>query len=58
MPPRQPVSVFDSHEVTNQAPPLPDLNLFTTDPILAAAVARVGLPGGSRLLAPSWGAKG
>jgi putative acyl-CoA dehydrogenase len=42
MPPRQPVSVFDSHEVTNQAPPLPDLNLFTTDPILAAAAAREG----------------
>ncbi len=42
MPPRQPISVFDSHEVTNQPPPLADYNLFDSDPVLAAAVGREG----------------
>ncbi|MGQ0486243.1 MAG: acyl-CoA dehydrogenase family protein [Hyphomicrobiales bacterium] len=42
MPPRQPIAVFDSHEVTNQPPPLVDYNLFDSDPILGAAVAREG----------------
>ncbi|MGH6947438.1 MAG: acyl-CoA dehydrogenase family protein [Kiloniellales bacterium] len=42
MPPRQPISVFDSHEVTNQPPPLGDYNLFDSDPVLRAALAREG----------------
>jgi len=42
MPPRQPISVFDSHEVTNQPPPLVDYNLFDSDPILRAALEREG----------------
>ena len=42
MPPRQPIAVFDSHEVVNQPPPLADYNLFDSDPILRAAVAREG----------------
>ncbi|MGD9535557.1 MAG: acyl-CoA dehydrogenase family protein [Alphaproteobacteria bacterium] len=42
MPPRQPLSVFDSHEVTNQPPPLVDYNLFDSDPVLRAALAREG----------------
>ncbi|WP_119461980.1 acyl-CoA dehydrogenase family protein [Rhodospirillaceae bacterium SYSU D60014] len=42
MPPRRPISVFDSHEVTNQSPPLVDYNLFDSDPILRLALAREG----------------
>ena len=42
MPPRQPIAVFDSHEVANQPPPLADYNLYDSDPILRAAVAREG----------------
>jgi putative acyl-CoA dehydrogenase len=42
MPPRQPVSTFESHEVTNQPPPLADYNLFDTDLILATALRREG----------------
>lgn len=42
MPPRQPISVFDSHEVLNQPPPLADYNLFDSDPVLRAAVSREG----------------
>jgi putative acyl-CoA dehydrogenase len=42
MPPRGPVSVFDSHKVINQPPPLPDHNLFDADPVLAAALVREG----------------
>jgi len=42
MPHRLPISVFDSHEVTNQPPPLADYNLFDTDPILGSAMAREG----------------
>ncbi len=42
MPPRQPISVFDSHEVANQPPVLTDYNLFDSDPVLGAAVAREG----------------
>ncbi len=42
MPPRQPIAVFDSHEVTNQAPPLEDYNLFDSDPVLGPALGREG----------------
>jgi putative acyl-CoA dehydrogenase len=42
MPPRQPISVFGSHEVFNQPPLLVDYNLFDSDPILRAAVTREG----------------
>jgi putative acyl-CoA dehydrogenase len=42
MPPRQPVSVLDSHNVTNQPPPLAEYNLFESDPILREALKREG----------------
>jgi putative acyl-CoA dehydrogenase len=42
MPPRQPISSLDTHEVTNQPPPLPEYNLFTADPILGQALEREG----------------
>ena len=42
MPPRRPISVFDSHEVTNQPPPLAGYNLFDGDPILRQALEREG----------------
>lgn len=42
MPPRDPVRIFDTHEVTNQPPPLADYNLFDADPVLSAAVKREG----------------
>ncbi len=42
MPPRQPISAFDTHEVINQPPPLPSHNLFTSDPVLVAALKREG----------------
>ncbi|WP_137936901.1 isovaleryl-CoA dehydrogenase [Chitinivorax sp. B] len=33
---------WQTHEVTNQTPPLTDWNLFTTDPVLQAATEREG----------------
>ncbi len=42
MPPRSPITSLSSHEVTNQPPPLPAHNLFDSDPILRAALAREG----------------
>src|SRR5829696_2143307 len=42
MPPRQPISKFDAHEVTNQPPPLPEFNWFEADPILKQALQREG----------------
>ena len=39
---RQPASASGTHEVINQPPPLPGRNLFTTDPILTAALMREG----------------
>ena len=42
MPPRQPISVFDSHEVTNQPPPVADYNQFESDAVLRAALEREG----------------
>jgi putative acyl-CoA dehydrogenase len=42
MPPRQPICIFDSHEVTNQPPPLPDYNQFDSDVILRQALQRGG----------------
>ena len=42
MPPRQPISKFDTHEVTNQPPPLPEFNWFEADPILKQALQREG----------------
>ena len=42
MPPRHPVAVLDSHEVTNQPPPLGAHNLYESDPILGQAVRREG----------------
>ena len=42
MPPRQPISVLDSHEVMNQPPPLVDYNLFDSDAILRTALEREG----------------
>ena len=38
----RPVADLDTHEVTNQPPPLEDLNLFTGDRALADAVRRAG----------------
>lgn len=38
----RPVADLDTHEVTNQPPPLEDLNLFTGDRALADAVRRSG----------------
>jgi putative acyl-CoA dehydrogenase len=42
MPPRQPVSVLDSHSVTNQPPPMAEYNLFERDQILQEALKREG----------------
>ena len=42
MPPRLPISTFDSHEVVNQSLPLAAYNLFDSDPILRAALEREG----------------
>jgi putative acyl-CoA dehydrogenase len=42
MPLRQPISVLDSHNVTNQPPPLAEHNLFESDPILREALNREG----------------
>lgn len=37
-----PTSLFTTHEVTNQAPPLEDFNAYLTDPVLQDAVRREG----------------
>ncbi len=42
MPPRDPITQFDTHEVTNQPPPLVDYNLYDRDPILRQALRREG----------------
>jgi len=42
MPPRAPIASLDTHEVTNQPPPLGGYNLFDRDPILRAALDREG----------------
>jgi len=42
MPPRAPIATLETHEVTNQPPPLAAYNLFDTDPILRAALRREG----------------
>ncbi|MFQ5763630.1 MAG: acyl-CoA dehydrogenase family protein [Rhodospirillales bacterium] len=42
MPPRLPITVLDSHEVTNQPPPLAAYNLYDSDPILRDALHREG----------------
>ena len=42
MPPRDPLSILDTHDVTNQPPVLADYNLYDSDPVLRAAVAREG----------------
>ena len=38
----RPIAVLDTHEVTNQPPPLEDLDLFHADRALGEAVARAG----------------
>jgi putative acyl-CoA dehydrogenase len=42
MPPRAPIGFLDTHEVTNQPPPLAVYNLFESDQILRAALHREG----------------
>ena len=42
MPPRDPISQLDTHEVTNQPPPLVDYNLYDDDPVLREALHREG----------------
>ncbi len=42
MPPRDPISQLDTHEVTNQPPPLVDYNLYDSDPVLREALHREG----------------
>ena len=42
MPPRHPISSLDTHAVTNQPPPLVDVNIFAADPVIVAALAREG----------------
>ena len=42
MPPRQPISDLLTHSVTNQPPPLVATNLFESDPVLSAGIAREG----------------
>jgi putative acyl-CoA dehydrogenase len=42
MPPRDPISQLDTHDVTNQPLPLVDYNLFDTDPVLREALHREG----------------
>ncbi len=42
MPPRDPIRHLETHEVTNQPPPLVDYNLFASDPVLGAALRREG----------------
>ena len=43
MPPRRPIEDFATHAVQNQPPPLGEINLFGSDPILSAAVGEAGL---------------
>ncbi len=42
MPPRDPINQLDTHEVTNQPPPLVDCNLYDSDPVLSEALHREG----------------
>ena len=42
MPPRAPIATLETHEVTNQPPPIAAYNLFDADPILRAALRREG----------------
>lgn len=42
MPPREPLSQLDTHEVTNQPPPLVDYNLYDGDSVLREALHREG----------------
>ena len=42
MPPRDPLTILDTHEVANQPPLLADYNIYDRDPVLRAAVAREG----------------
>ena len=42
MPPRDPVTQLDTHEVTNQPPPLVDYNLYGGDSVLREALHREG----------------
>ena len=37
-----PTSVFETHEVLNQPPPLENYNLFSSDRALQEAVAQIG----------------
>ena len=48
MPPRDPVTQFATHEVTNQPPPLVGYSLYESDPILGEALHRdgIGMGGG------------
>ena len=50
MPPRDPVIHLETHEVTNQPPPLEAHNLFDADPTLKQAVDREGGPWGEARL--------
>ncbi len=42
MPPRAPIATLETHEVTNQPPPIAAFNLYDSDPILRAALHREG----------------
>jgi putative acyl-CoA dehydrogenase len=42
MTPLQPLLTLATHEVTNQPPPLPEYNLYDSDPILRGAMEREG----------------
>ncbi|MGH6873479.1 MAG: acyl-CoA dehydrogenase family protein, partial [Aestuariivirgaceae bacterium] len=42
MPPRQPISKFETHEVANQPPPVPEFNWFDGDLVLRQALDREG----------------
>ena len=42
MPPRNPISILETHNVENQPVPLVNYNLFDTDPVLSAATKREG----------------
>ena len=44
-------SPFATHEVTNQSPPLEDINLFTSDRALLEAVNREGAAHAAKRLA-------
>lgn len=52
MAPRRPVTALDTHEVTNQPPPLEGIDLFASDRALVDAVAKAGgVPHAARLSA-------